>query len=516
MCTVRSEYALPCGLGLAHATIRTVTVCSVCKPFYCLACKLILNTVERKERWLTAHIHILGICGTFMGGIALLARQQGFRVTGSDANVYPPMSTQLEEAGIELMEGFDAEHLQPAPDCVVVGNALSRGNPAVEYMLNARIPYTSGPQWLAENILKDKWVLAVSGTHGKTTTSSLLAWLLEYAQMSPGFLIGGVPGNFGVSARLGESDFFVVEADEYDTAFFDKRSKFIHYRPRTLCINNMEFDHADIFADLAAIQKQFHHVVRCVPGEGLVIHRHGVPAIDETLAMGCWTPTTAFAIDTQEQPRTDAQWQARYENNDGSAFSLARVAEEPVSVEWGYCGAHNVENALSAAAAAHHVGVPLAVSAAAMRAFKGVKRRLELLGSPGDIAVYDDFAHHPTAIATTLQGLRAGIGQGRLLALIEPRSNTMRMGEHRAQLAFATQDADAVYWFAPEGLDWSLDSVLAESPVAAHLHTNIEELVTAVAVEARPHDQIIIMSNGSFGGIHQLLIHALEEKAAHA
>lgn len=485
----------------------------------------ILTVFKRKERWLATHIHILGICGTFMGGIALLARQQGFRVTGSDANVYPPMSTQLEEAGIALMEGFSAEHLQPAPDCVVVGNALSRGNPAVEYLLNARIPYTSGPQWLAENILQDKWVLAVSGTHGKTTTSSLLAWLLEYAQMSPGFLIGGVPGNFGVSARLGESDFFVVEADEYDTAFFDKRSKFIHYRPRTLCINNMEFDHADIFADLAAIQKQFHHVVRCVPGEGLVVHKHGVAAIDETLALGCWTPTTAFAIDTpnpasssnsDNEGSCDAQWHARYDNDDGSAFSLARGSETPVSVEWNYCGAHNVENALSAAAAAHHVGVPLAVTAAAMRTFKGVKRRLELLGSPGDIAVYDDFAHHPTAIATTLQGLRAGIGAGRLLALIEPRSNTMRMGEHRGQLAAATQDADAVFWFQPEGLDWSLDAVLAQSPVPAHLYTNLEELVAAVSVEARPQDQIIIMSNGSFGGIHQLLVHALEEKAAHA
>lgn len=465
---------------------------------------------------MTKHIHILGICGTFMGGIALLARERGFRVTGSDANVYPPMSTQLEAAGIELMEGFSAEHLQPAPDCVVVGNALSRGNPAVEYVLNQRIAYTSGPQWLAENILQDKWVLAVAGTHGKTTTSSLLAWLLEYAQMSPGFLIGGVPGNFGVSARLGESDFFVVEADEYDTAFFDKRSKFVHYRPRTLCINNMEFDHADIFADLAAIQKQFHHVVRCVPGQGMVIHRHGVPAIDETLAMGCWTPTTDFALDTGQASPPAAQWLARYENEDGSAFSMLRGSAPPVTVEWDYCGAHNIENALSAAAAAHHVGVPLAVSAAAMRAFKGVKRRLELLGRPGDVAVYDDFAHHPTAIATTLAGLRARPGEGRLLALVEPRSNTMRMGEHRDQLAAATQDADVVFWFQPEGLDWSLESVITDSPVPACLHRDIEELVAAVVAEARPHDQVVIMSNGSFGGIHPLLVTALEEKTAHA
>lgn len=460
---------------------------------------------------MSTHIHILGICGTFMGGIALLARELGFRVTGSDANVYPPMSTQLEAAGIELMTGYEPAHLQPAPDCVVVGNAMSRGNPAIEYMLNARLPYTSGPQWLAENILHNKWVLAVSGTHGKTTTSSLLAWLLDYAQMSPGFLIGGVPGNFGVSARLGDSDFFVVEADEYDTAFFDKRSKFVHYRPRTLCVNNLEFDHADIFADLAAIQRQFHHVVRCVPGEGLVIHRHGTPAIDDMLAMGCWTPTAGFAVGA-----SDADWQGTLDTPDGSAFTLAGPVGEPVAVAWNYCGLHNVENALAAAAAAQHVGVPLAVSAAAMRAFKGVKRRLELLGSPGGIAVYDDFAHHPTAIATTLAGLKARGESGRVIAMIEPRSNTMRMGEHRAQLAQVTADADLVYWFSPADMDWSLDEVVANSPVPALLHSDIEELVSAVAVEARSQDQIVIMSNGSFGGVHQKLLDALENQYADA
>ncbi len=448
-----------------------------------------------------------------MGGIALLARELGFRVTGSDANVYPPMSTQLEAAGIELMQGFEAAHLQPAPDCVVVGNAMTRGNAAVEYMLNAGLRYTSGPQWLAENVLQGKWVLAVSGTHGKTTTSSLLAWLLEYAQMQPGFLIGGVPGNFGVSARLGASEFFVVEADEYDTAFFDKRSKFVHYRPRTLCVNNLEFDHADIFDDLAAIQRQFHHVVRCVPGEGLVVHRAATAAIDDMLAMGCWTPTTSFAL---EEAAPDADWVARREQPDGAAFALCPPNGEPVTVAWDYCGDHNMENALAAAAAAQHAGVPLAVSAAAMRAFKGVKRRLELLGSPGGVAVYDDFAHHPTAIATTLAGLRARTEAGRLIALIEPRSNTMRMGQHREQLAAVTADADCVFWFAPKGLDWSLDSVVAQSPVPAHLHHSIDALVAAVAEEAQAQDQVVIMSNGSFGGIHQKLLKALEGRAAHA
>ncbi|MFT4520280.1 MAG: UDP-N-acetylmuramate: L-alanyl-gamma-D-glutamyl-meso-diaminopimelate ligase [Halioglobus sp.] len=458
------------------------------------------------------HIHILGICGTFMGGIALLARELGFRVTGSDANVYPPMSTQLRAAGIDLLEGYEPEHLEPRPDCVVVGNAMSRGNPVVEHMLNTGMPYTSGPQWLAEHVLQGKWVLAVSGTHGKTTTSSLLAWLLEYAGMSPGFLIGGVPGNFGLSARLGASDFFVVEADEYDTAFFDKRSKFVHYRPRTLTINNLEFDHADIFDDLAAIQRQFHHVVRCVPEQGLIVHPQGVKSIDDTLAKGCWTPTSTFSLDED----STAQWRAQMLQPDGSAFRVICEGEEPADIEWAYCGGHNVENALTAMAAAKHVGVPTAVAARGVAEFTGVKRRLELLGSPNGIAVYDDFAHHPTAIATTLQGLRARVQKGKLIALIEPRSNTMRMGEHRDQLAAATKGADVVHWFQPEGMDWSLESVIDNSPVEAALHRDVQELVAAVGVEARAGDQIVIMSNGSFGGIHQLLLTALEEKTAHA
>jgi UDP-N-acetylmuramate: L-alanyl-gamma-D-glutamyl-meso-diaminopimelate ligase len=459
---------------------------------------------------LKGHIHILGICGTFMGGIALLARELGYRVTGSDASVYPPMSTQLRAAGIDLMEGYLPEHLQPRPDCVVVGNAMTRGNPLVEHLLNSGLPYTSGPQWLAEHVLQDKWVLAVSGTHGKTTTSSMLAWILEQAGMAPGFLIGGVPANFGVSARCGTSDFFVVEADEYDTAFFDKRSKFVHYRPRTLVINNLEFDHADIFDTLAAIQRQFHHVVRCVPGTGQIVYRHGVQAIEETLAMGCWTPATSFAIGEV----SGADWRAQLLAEDGSAFCVLPSAGEPADVQWSHCGQHNVENALAALAAARHVGVTPSVAARALEEFQGVKRRLELLGSPGDVAVYDDFAHHPTAIATTLQGLRARAGKGRVIALVEPRSNTMRMGEHREQLAAATAAADRVYWFQPPGMDWSLESVVGASLVPASVVADVDELVVQVTGEARPGDQIVIMSNGSFGGIHQKLLQQLRSAAA--
>ncbi len=456
------------------------------------------------------HIHILGICGTFMGGIALLARELGFRVTGSDANVYPPMSTQLRAAGIELMEGFAPEHLQPPPDCVVVGNAMKRGTALVEYLLNQDLPYTSGPQWLAEQVLRDKWVLAVSGTHGKTTTSSMLAWILEYAGMAPGFLIGGVPANFGVSARSGGSDFFVVEADEYDTAFFDKRSKFVHYRPRTLTINNLEFDHADIFADLAAIQRQFHHLLRCVPGEGLVVHPQGVPAVDAMLSMGCWTPCATFGVGGD----IAADWRAQLLAADGSAFRVVSPGGDSVSVHWPHCGQHNVENALAAMAAARHVGVAPDVAAQALAEFQGVKRRLELLGSPRDVSVYDDFAHHPTAIATTLQGLRARTAGGQLIALVEPRSNTMRMGEHREQLAAATAAADRVYWFQPSGMDWSLESVVAESAVPAMVVSDVDDLVAQVVREAKAGDQVVIMSNGGFGGIHQKLLARLRESPA--
>ena len=457
------------------------------------------------------HIHILGICGTFMGGIALLAREQGYRVTGSDASVYPPMSTQLRAAGIDLMEGYLPEHLYDAPDCVVVGNAMTRGNPAVEYLLNSGLPYTSGPQWLAENLLRGKWVLAVSGTHGKTSTSSLLAWILDYAGMAPGFLIGGVPANFGVSARGGESDFFVVEADEYDTAFFDKRSKFVHYRPRTLAINNLEFDHADIFPDLAAIQRQFHHLVRCVPGDGLIVRPAASAAIDATLQMGCWTPVSTFGVGEDGA----AAWRAQLLAQDGSRFRLQHDGQQAVEVSWRQCGLHNVENALAAMAAAHHVGVTPQVAAAALAEFGGVKRRQELLGRVNGIALYDDFAHHPTAIATTLQGMRARHPDGRLIALIEPRSNTMRMGEHRSQLAASTAAADLVYWFQPAAMNWSLESVVADSKVAARLAEDIDELVERVVAEARPGDQVVIMSNGGFGGIHGKLLARLEKAHGH-
>lgn len=453
------------------------------------------------------HIHILGICGTFMGGIALLAREQGFRVTGSDANVYPPMSTQLEAAGITLMEGYEAAHLQPAPDCVVVGNAMTRGNPAVEYMLDTGLNYTSGPQWLAENLLHGKWVLAASGTHGKTTTSSMLAWILEYAGMAPGFLIGGVPADFGLSARSGDTDFFVVEADEYDTAFFDKRSKFVHYRPRTLVINNLEFDHADIFPDLAAIQRQFHHLIRTVPAQGMIVHPQSVPAIDETLAQGCWSGVCSTSI------AGSGNWNATLLEPDGSAFDVSAAGGDVVTVRWSHCGLHNVENALAAMAAAHHVGVLPAVAAEALAEFRGVKRRLELLGEVAGVAVYDDFAHHPTAIATTLQGLRARSDEGRLIALIEPRSNTMRMGEHRSRLAESTNQADRVYWFQPSGMAWSLEDVVTESRVEAELASDIDQLAADVAAIAEPGDQVVIMSNGGFGGIHNKVLAALEAAA---
>ncbi|MBP6723792.1 MAG: UDP-N-acetylmuramate:L-alanyl-gamma-D-glutamyl-meso-diaminopimelate ligase [Halioglobus sp.] len=475
-------------------------------PVAAVLCVLPLPALFGEVR-LKGHIHILGICGTFMGGIALLARELGFRVTGSDSAVYPPMSTQLRAAGIDLMEGYLAEHLHERPDCVVVGNAMTRGNPAVEYMLNQGLPYTSGPQWLAENLLRDKWVLAVSGTHGKTTTSSLLAWILDYAGMAPGFLIGGVPANFGVSARSGNSAFFVVEADEYDTAFFDKRSKFVHYRPRTLAINNLEFDHADIFDDLRAIQRQFHHLLRCVPGEGLVVHPRGVAAVDETLAMGCWTPVTSFGVGAD----CGADWRAELLAADGTAFRLHHSGEPALDIRWSQCGLHNVANALVAMAAARHVGVAPAVAAAALADFGGVKRRLELLGRVREVAVYDDFAHHPTAIATTLQGLRARAGSGRLIALIEPRSNTMRMGEHRQQLAASTAAADLVYWFQPPGMNWSLDSVVQQSSARAQLAGNIDELVQSVAAQVQPGDQVVIMSNGGFGGIHQKLLAELAQ-----
>ncbi|MBM7335179.1 UDP-N-acetylmuramate:L-alanyl-gamma-D-glutamyl-meso-diaminopimelate ligase [Alloalcanivorax marinus] len=450
------------------------------------------------------HIHILGICGTFMGSLALLARARGHRVTGSDQNVYPPMSDQLAAAGIELIEGYDPAQLDPAPDLVVVGNALSRGNPAVEYLLDQGLPYTSGAQMLAEIVLPGRWVLAVAGTHGKTTTSSMLAWILEHAGLAPGYLIGGVPGNFGVSARLGETPFFVVEADEYDTAFFDKRSKFVHYRPRTAILNNLEFDHADIFADLGAIQTQFHHLIRTIPSQGRIILPAGEAALEATLEKGCWSEVERFAEGGAPG--------YRLERADGGAFTVLDGDREAGRVEWDLTGRHNVNNAMAALLAARHVGVTLADGAAALCEFQGVKRRMELRGEVAGVRVYDDFAHHPTAIATTLEGLRRKVGKERVLAVIEPRSNTMRLGRHRDALAASTADADRVIWYQPPGLDWSLDPVVADSPVPASVSRDLEELVATVAAESGPL-HVVVMSNGGFGGVHEKLLTAL--RASH-
>ncbi len=449
------------------------------------------------------HIHILGICGTFMGGIALLARALGHEVSGSDANVYPPMSTQLEAAGIQLREGYDPAHLMPAPDCVVVGNALSRGNPAVEYMLDAGLPYTSGPQWLAEQVLPEKWVLAVAGTHGKTSTASLLAWILEYAGMEPGFLIGGVPLNFGLSARIGGTPFFVVEADEYDTAFFDKRSKFVHYHPRTLVLNNLEFDHADIFDDLAMIQRQFHHLVRTVPGSGLIVAPQGEAAMDEVLEMGCWTPLEFFSADS------DAYWSAQPIAPDGSRFTLLCEGESVGEVAWGLTGRHNISNALAAIAAARHVGVPPAVSIEALAEFRNVKRRMELRGEVAGVQVYDDFAHHPTAIETTLHGLRAQVGKARIFAVLEPRSNTMRMGVHAAQLPASLAAADQVLVYSPDSLDWDAEMVFAPLGDKGRVYDRVEQIIQTLADEVKPGDRVLIMSNGGFEQIHQRLLDTL-------
>ena len=449
-------------------------------------------------------IHVLGVCGTFMGGLALLAREAGFEVQGSDANVYPPMSTQLQQQGIELMEGYRAEHLEPAPDQVVVGNAMSRGNAAVEYMLDRGLRYTSGPQWLAEHLLQDRWVLAVAGTHGKTTTASMLAWILESAGLKPGVLIGGVPNDFGVSARLGESPFFVVEADEYDTAFFDKRSKFVHYRPRTLVLNNLEFDHADIFPDLAAIQRQFHHLVRTVPGSGLLVVNANDGNLSDVLDMGCWTP-----VETVSAGVFPGQWQAQAIADDGSHFAVLLDGSSQGEVKWTQLGPHNMHNALSAIAAARHVGVPIAQAVEALNRFGGVKRRMELRGEVRDIAVYDDFAHHPTAIATTLEGLRYNQRGARLLVILEPRSNTMRMGVHRDELATSLAYADAVWLYQPSDMSWDLQQVTASLPMPAQVSRDIDALVASVVAEARPGDRLIVMSNGGFGGIHEKLLAAL-------
>ena len=447
------------------------------------------------------HVHILGIGGTFMAGVAMLARAAGHRVTGSDANVYPPMSTQLAEAGIAVCQGYDPADLCPHPDQVIIGNAMSRGNACVEYVLDAGLAYVSGPQWLAENVLAGRHVIAVAGTHGKTTTTSMIAHALTHSGRRPGFLIGGIAQDLGVSAALGDADeVFVVEADEYDTAFFDKRSKFVHYRPRTLVLNNLEFDHADIFDDLAAIQRQVHHLIRTVPAAGQLVVNGAEPALADVLAQGCWTPVTEF--------NSASGWHSQQASADGQHWTLVRGAQTLGELEWRQRGAHNIANACAALAALDAVGVAPGEGLAALSVFRGVKRRLELRGTPGGIAVFDDFAHHPTAIAATLDGL-AGATAGRLVAVFEPRSNTMRAGVHAATLAASFASADRVFVYA-DGLDWLPETVFAEHKTGVASATDIETLIDDIAAVVQAGDTIVIMSNGGFGGIHERLIARLE------
>ena len=446
------------------------------------------------------HIHIIGICGAFMGGVALLARAAGHRVTGCDANVYPPMSTQLEEQGIELVSGYDVAQLSLEPDLFVVGNAISRGNPLLEAVLERNLAFVSGPQWLAENILRGRWVLGVAGTHGKTTTTALLTWILEEAGLNPSFLVGGVPQGFGVSARLTDSAFFVIEADEYDTAFCDKRSKFIHYQPRTTILNNLEFDHADIFADLAAIETQFHHLVRTLPGNGLLVANAGEESLDRVLARGCWTPIEWF--------NGKAGWQTSGPDADGG-FEVSLAGTRLGRVErFSLSGAHNRANAVAALAAARHAGVPVALALKALGRFQGVKRRLEVRGEVRGVTVIDDFAHHPTAIRVTIEGLRQRIGSARILAVLEPRSNTMKLGTMKQQLPGSLADADATYCLG-SNLGWDVAEALAPLGAKARCFDDLAALVAAVCADARAGDQILVMSNGAFGGVHEKLLMAL-------
>jgi len=448
-------------------------------------------------------LHILGICGTFMGGVAALARELGLTVEGSDANVYPPMSTQLESLGIRLMDGYKAEYLKPTPDLVVVGNAMTRGNPAVEYMLDAQLRYISGPQWLGETLLPGREVLAVAGTHGKTTTTSLLAHLLESAGLSPGFLIGGVPGNFDVSARKGEGKPFVIEADEYDSAFFDKRSKFVHYRPRVAILNNLEYDHADIFPDVAAIQRQFHHLVRTVPGNGrLIVNAHD-HHLAEVLAMGCWTPVETFGIG-------QGDWQAELLAADGSAFRVHRKGELLGEVHWSLLGNHSVMNALAALAAATAAGADPRALLPAFAEFQSVKRRMEVVGEAGGVRVYDDFAHHPTAIATTLAGLRAKVGASRIVVALEPRSNSMRLGAHAEALAPSLADADAVVFLHRPELPWDAGRVTGALNGRGSTVPTVDALIAALRGQVRPGDHVVFMSNGGFEGAPRRFAEALK------
>jgi UDP-N-acetylmuramate: L-alanyl-gamma-D-glutamyl-meso-diaminopimelate ligase len=456
----------------------------------------------------STHVHILGIAGTFMGGLAAIAKAAGFRVTGSDLNVYPPMSTQLEALGIELVQGYGAEQLDLRPDIVVVGNALSRGSPVVEAMLDRGMAYASGPQWLYEHVLRDKHVIAVAGTHGKTTTTAMLTWILEEAGLAPGFLIGGVPGNFNSTARLGGGRIFVIEADEYDTAFFDKRAKFVHYRPRTAILNNLEYDHADIYPDVAAIRRAFNQLLRTVPGGGRIIVNGEDPELAATLSMGCWTPCETFAL-----AKAGADWSARIAPGSAAGkFEVVRGGEVAAEVSWPLLGEHNVMNALAAIAAAGHVGVAPERAARALSAFRGVKRRMETRGVVGGVTVYDDFAHHPTAIATTLRGLRARVGGARIVAVLEPRSNTMKLGVHREQLAPALNLADRTWFLDSPDLGWELPPAVAALGARASFAPSVDALVKGIAEDSRPGDHILVMSNGGFGGLHDKLLGALRAR----
>ena len=499
------------------------------------------------------HIHILGICGTFMGSLALLARELGHTVTGSDANVYPPMSTQLENAGVTIEQGYLIEHLQPAPDLVVVGNAMKRGMDVIEYMLDTGLRYTSGPQFLSEQVLQSRHVIAVAGTHGKTTTTTMLAWILHYAGIDTGFLIGGVPlvdtadehlqQVFAHSSYLGadkidndnstNTGYFVIEADEYDSAFFDKRSKFVHYRPRTAILNNLEFDHADIFKDLDAIQTQFHHMVRMIPSTGKIIMPAAIASLEETLAKGVWTPVWRTAVLDSAAPNTHAtneylkdgnDWQAELISADGGQFSVSFVAdtadkEATGVVDWSMSGIHNVNNALVAVAAAYNIGVSVKTACAALSAFAGIKRRMELIGDVNDILVFDDFAHHPTAITTTLDGAKKKLVDRRIWAIIEPRSNTMKMGIHQDSLAESAALADHTLWYEPTGLEWGLKEVIENANIAnpnmgnQQVLSSIDAIIEHIDTHAQAGDAIVIMSNGGFEGIHQRLLTALQNKA---
>lgn len=456
-------------------------------------------------------IHILGICGTFMGGVAALAKEAGHQVSGSDQNVYPPMSTQLRKLGIKLQSGWDEVEFDDEPDCVLVGNVLSRGNPAVERLLDSGIPYFSGAEWLADHVLSQRWVLAVAGTHGKTTTASMLAWILDYAGLEPGFLIGGVPTNFGVSARAGGSDYFVVEADEYDTAFFDKRAKFVHYRPRTLVINNIEYDHADIYPDLEAILWQFHQLLRTVPGRGLVTAKADDTHIATLLERGLWTPAESFA----RGAGPEATWTGQYDLIGAkSRFSLFHQGRRVGDTDWDLLGDHNLENALGAISAAHHVGVEPETSLEALSQFEGVKRRLEKRGVFRDVTLYEDFAHHPTAIATTLAAVRGRHTDKRIIAILEPRSNTMRLGVHRDALRKSLVDADRIYVLDGEDLEWNPEAVLVSLGDKLVVSQDVELLVELLTRELAGGDQVVMMSNGDFQGLPRLLQQALKSGGA--